>query len=123
MAMTKAEKQLLQTFRERASLTLPPYEEPKPMKVAPDLKKLTIGWFTNGYGEVSQGCSDGYNHSRWSTEKTNSQGPGCMYETKLDALRAMRWRATERAMKELGGIDALIEREAALAEHEKEMGK
>lgn len=122
MAMTKAEKALLDQFRERAALTLPPYERPKPARVdGGNYNNPVPGWFCNVHSrEITHGCSNGISHSRFRTDRTESQGHGVMYATKFDAAKALRWAVTEMVMSQIAAVDALVEREMAAALAEKE---
>lgn len=124
MSLTKAEKALIQSLRDQASLTLPPYEEPQPISEdelgtkRPAGQKYVTGWFMNPYTRrVTLGWSDGYRHNNEAESPvddaqyralTCSQGAGRMYRSQRDAWRALRWVATRHAMEELGGLDAMI---------------
>lgn len=113
MTMNKAEKAAMQELRERAALTWPPFEKPRPMNIAAEQERtgdrLIVGWWMNSYEpRVAQGCSNGIHHSIWSTTETHSQQAGRFYRTELEAWRALRWEATESVAQKLGAIDAQI---------------
>lgn len=123
MAMTKAEKALLQEYRNRAALTLPPYEEPQPLteeqirtRRGSDL--AAVVWFQNLHNkQVTMGWSTGSHHGTGTYEGRKGsayisygsrRGHAQCYGSEQEAWRAMRWQATRKAMDELGWLDAHI---------------
>lgn len=120
--MTKKEQALLQQYRERAALTLPPYEKPKPITEYGGYRMGYFGHMGSAYGCATLGWSNGHSHRRVADRlpsgepgdyerdhNGSSWGAGEMYETELDALRAIRWGYTEHVMRRLEAIDAKIE--------------
>lgn len=89
----------------------PKFEKPTPVDVAHEskLSRLVVGWFAGFDSAPTQGCSNGYGHSRSNTNGTTTRGAGVMYKTRLDALKATRWEMAERAAESLAHIDAMIE--------------
>lgn len=121
--MTKKEQAqvdaLAKALAEARALCYPQYPKPKSMTVdelTPAENKyaggVVVAWHQHNHDcnyRVGQGCSNGTSHSRWSTEKTNSQTPGVFYRTKIEALQAARHEMTERFAQALARIDAEIE--------------
>jgi|SRR6185312_6763198 len=115
--MTKKEERAIEQIRFRAALNLPPFEKPKQVEWTVTRGEKTAGWFQNSYSRrVTLGWSDGMSHNPECASVpmgrgyvSATQGKGQMYATKLDALKAMRWEATEKVMRELAEIDAMIE--------------
>lgn len=117
MALTKKDQALIQELRNRAALTLPPYERPVPM----DTDTATRINPTVGFGIRGE-----YIESQWSRADVHgtmplpnpngytggSKGPGILYATKLEALKELRWRVTQECMTKLGRLDAQIEEES-----------
>lgn len=129
MPMTKAEQALVQELRERAALTLPPYEKPQPMtmdEIAYRRSRSGHGyveaWFQNAHtSRVTLGWTTGYSHRTEGAvpvgenrHLTGSQTGGRPYATRLQAYRAMRWEATREAMAKLARIDRDIEQIMAM---------
>lgn len=114
MAMTKHEQAEMEELRIRLALAWPEYPVPQAVSFATGIgsNHLRSGWFMNAYnGEISEGCSTGVFHSRRSTTKTDSQNAGKMYDSKLDALKAMRHEMTREFAEKLRKVDQKIEAE------------
>jgi len=115
--MNKKEQAMVDALKQRIALSWPRYEEPKPMDLSgASSHNLKTGWFSSQWGtsySASLGCSSGVFHSRTHTDKTDSQQPGTMYPTKLDALKVARCQMSERFAEALARLDAEIEVEEA----------
>jgi hypothetical protein len=118
--MTKKEQALvdaeISALRLRAALSWPREAEPKPK----DLQKafegkpfghLEVGWFAHAYTggfRVSEGCSSSVHHSTSDTTKTSTQGRGCQFHTKRDALLWCHWEMCRCFAKELVRIEGAL---------------
>ncbi len=108
MAMTKADRAFVDALRIELALRWPRYEMPPNLRIE-KRGPLITGWWANGFtGHVSEGCTDGINHSSHSTTKTSIQGAGRFWPTKLDALKAVRIEMSHRFARELAAVDARI---------------
>lgn len=76
---------------------------------------VVVAWCANHYqGSVSQGCFSYVYHSTHSTTKTSTQTRGGpWYETKREALMAVRLVKQQEYAKSLALLDMQIESEAA----------
>lgn len=120
--MNKKEQAEFDDAKQQATMAIslgwPTLPKPKPMNVDRSSGNLTIGYFINVHtaitgrswnGEiVTKGCSNGINHNPNDSTKTSTQGRGLMYETKAQALLALRWEVCEHAAKVLAAIDQAI---------------
>ena len=117
--MTKKEQSYLRSVKERAALNLPGYSEPK--KFAPPKTVMSQAWFVNAFSKrVTTGWTNGEYHNRDCAtlpaqgeylKGFPSRGGGTCYETKLEALKALRWEMTLIAARELANVDEMIEQE------------
>lgn len=116
MALTKKEAAEMDALREQLAqeraMRWPEYGEPAPVQLAGIAgDALTVGWFVHTWAteySVSQGCSNGYNHSDRDTTRAITQGAGCFYDTRREALQQARIELTRRFAKALAGLDAEI---------------
>lgn len=70
---------------------------------------VTNGWFQNAHSKrVTSGCSTGISHNPNGGKVNMSQGYGRMYNTVLDAYKAMRHEVMRNAAKDLAEIDRRI---------------
>lgn len=125
MAMTKKERAELEALETEVALRWPRYEMPAnvpPPKWEPG-QGLTILWTINAFtGRVTRGCTDGHSHNRDGVDRATSQRPAPpegWYETKAEALRALRIRMSEQFAEKLAAVDRQIralEREAPMGE-------
>ena len=76
-------------------------------------QKVARGWFYNAYlgthsePDATYGCSNGISHNR-DGDTITTQNMGRMYETKLEALQALRLDLTEQCAKLLASVDSKI---------------
>ncbi|WP_247879408.1 hypothetical protein [Azospirillum sp. TSA6c] len=131
MAMTKAEKAEMDNLRAARdmarALRWPEYAEPAKLAV-PKFGEFTEGWTFNSFG-VENGPSaieravrlawsesichgDGGYRPR-ETGRSASQNGVQLFETRADALKAMRLQVTQTYARTLAQIDAAIAAEAA----------
>ena len=117
--MTKKEQSYLRSVKERAAMNLPCYDNPRPAAYPKNYGYKAV-WFQNSYGKrVTLGWTNGMLHNSNCAVLPNghsfntiaSQTGGNGYETKLDALKAMRWELTMRVARELADIDEMIDQE------------
>lgn len=123
MAMTKAEQKRMADLESdlvlAKALRWPDY---KPLRLdaaaiaaAKDWGDVTAAWWFNAHNlSVGDGCFSSNAHSTHGITKTTTQQVGGpWFETKRDALMALRIEMTMDAAKKLARIDALIAQEPA----------
>jgi len=115
MAMTKKEKDILES-----ALTAAAFRTTS--DVAPDVpppnsssNKLSEGWATVGsggdYGRVEPACSSSVHHGVGRQDKTTTQGAKSLYSTKLLALKALRRSVEIDCATRLRRVDRMINEE------------
>lgn len=122
MAMNKAEKAEMERLRHdlrlAKALHWPDYPRPQNSILPQSFTQgLFVGWWFNAYAghdgdRVAQGCSNGTNHSTSYTDKTTTQRAAPhwgFFDTKREALLALRLEVTEQCAERLAAIDKRIE--------------
>ncbi len=117
MAMNKAERcamdRLEKELAHARALGWPSYEKPKRAKInATGGGPLFVGWTFNAYNNsISQGCSNGVNHSTSRTDTTTTQRAEPhegFFVTRIEAIQALRHEATRQCAERLAKIDAML---------------
>ena len=117
--MTKKEQAFVDSLKIQAALSWPKFEKPSPSTIKVPCDEYRAVWFQNAFsGRVSLGWTSGNRHNdnapipdKDTRYSGNFQGPGRYYETRLEALRAMRWEEAEDCARRLLRIDEMIKKE------------
>lgn len=109
MAMTKAEKQLIEDLKTQCALRYTDAIKPD-IPVPSSNEGIVNGYSFNAYSKrVTQSCSSVVFHNRDGWNIARSQNPIEQYSSVLLALKAMRNEIERRCADDLRSIDKLIE--------------